>query len=119
ETIRADAVVRQREAELADLDNGLRFDVSAALLDVKAAAAAVEVARSGESLAREELAQAEDRFRAGVASTIELTQAQDAVARASEQYIASVYDHNLAKASLARALGEGETRFLPLVGGRP
>ena len=45
-------------------------------------------------------------------------QAQDAVARASEQYIASVYAHNVAKAELARALGDVETRYLSLVGGR-
>jgi len=119
QTVVADAAIRQREAELADLDRGVRFDVSAALLDVNAAAAAVNVAKSGEDLAREELTQAEDRFRAGVATSIELAQAQDAVAHATEQYIASVYSHNLAKATLARALGEGETRFLPLVGGRP
>lgn len=119
QTIQADAEVRQREAQLADLDAGLRFDVSAALLDVNAAASAVDVARSGESLAREELTQAQDRFQAGVASTIELSQAQDAVARASEQYIASIYSHNLAKAQFARALGEGEARFIQLVGGQP
>ena len=119
QTIQADAEVRQREAELADLEGGLRFDISTALLDVNAAAAAVDVARSGESLAREELTQAQDRFRAGVASTIELSQAQDAVARASEQYIASVYSHNIAKAQFARAMGEGEARFMQFVGGQP
>src|SRR6185295_9997522 len=73
-SILADALVKEREAEVADLDAGLRFDISEALLDVKAAAGRVAVAQSGESLAREELAQAEDRVRAGVASTIELTQ---------------------------------------------
>lgn len=119
QTMQADAEVRQREAQLADLDAGVRFDVSTALLDVNAAAAAVDVAKSGEGLAQEELTQAQDRFRAGVASTIELSQAQDAVARASEQYIASIYAHNLAKAQLARALGEGEARFVQLVGGQP
>jgi outer membrane protein TolC len=85
---------------------------------VDAAAASVQVAQSGEALAREELTQAEDRFRAGVASSIELVQAQDAVARASEQYIASVYAHNVAKAELARALGGVESRYLSFVTGR-
>jgi outer membrane protein TolC len=117
--VAADAVVRQREAELADVATGLRFEVSAALLDVNAAAAAVEVARSGETLAREELTQAEDRVRAGVASSIELTQAQEAVSHGPSSTFASVYNHTIAKALLARALGEVDTQFLALVGGRP
>lgn len=115
-TRQADAALKEREAELADLDEGVRFDLRTALLDVKAAAAAVDAAESGQRLAREELTQAEDRFRAGVASTIELVQAQDAVARSTEQYISSVYAHHVAKAELARALGEGESRFLSFIG---
>jgi outer membrane protein TolC len=117
DTIEADAVLRQREAQLADLEAGVRYEVSAALFDVAAAAAGVGVAESRQRLAAEELAQAEDRVRAGVAGTIELSTAQDAVARASEQQIATVHAHTLAKVHLAQALGEGETRFLEFVGG--
>ena len=114
---RADAELQQREAELRDAEAGVRYQLSAALLDLNAASAAVDVAQSGNALAGEELTQAQDRFRAGVASSIELVQAQDAVARANEQYIASVYAHNIAKANIARALGEVEERFLDLIGG--
>jgi outer membrane protein TolC len=114
---RADALVKQREAELADVEAGVRYEISEALLDLKAAAAAVDVARQQQTLAQDELRQAQDRFQAGVATSVELVQAQDAVARGSEQYIESVYEHNLAKAGLARALGEVESRFLDLVGG--
>jgi outer membrane protein TolC len=114
----ADAELRQREAELADLRAGVQFEVAASLLDLNAAAAAVEVARSAEALARQQLEQTQDRFRAGVANTIELVQAQDAVATASDNYINSLYAHNLAKASLARALGVVETRFSEFVGGQ-
>jgi outer membrane protein TolC len=114
---RATALARQRDAELADAVAGVRYEVTAAFLDLNAAAASVDVAESAEALAREELTQAQDRFRAGVASSIELAQAQDAVAQASEQYIASVYAHTVAKAAVARTMGEVETRFLELVGG--
>lgn len=122
-TIRAkvqhsDAELRAREAELADLTGGLRFDVEAALLDVNAADAGVSVSNSALALSRQELDQAQDRFRAGVASTLELAQAQESVATASEQYIASVYAHTVAKAALARALGQVERRFVEIVGGR-
>jgi len=52
-----------------------------------------------------------------VASNLEITQAQEAVATASEQYIAALYSHNLAKASLARALGIAESAVGAYVGG--
>ncbi|MEO8480870.1 MAG: TolC family protein [Acidobacteriota bacterium] len=116
---RADADLHQREAELADLENGLHYEIESALLTLNAASAGVDVAASAASLSRDELTQAQDRFAAGVAGTIEVVQAQEAVARASEQYIASVYAHTIAKAALARAMGDAETKFLALVGGQP
>jgi len=115
---RADVELREREAELADLKGGIRFDVSAALLDLKAADAGVQVSDSARSLSKQELDQAQDRFRAGVASTLELVQAQESVASASDQYIASVYAHAVAKGTLARAIGEVEQTFVSLVGGK-
>lgn len=114
----ADAELLARQAELADLTAGLRFDTSAALLDVTAADAAVHVADDARTLSRQELEQAQDRFRAGVSSTLELVEAQEAVATATEQYIASVYAHAVAKGTLARAIGQVEETFVSLVGGQ-
>jgi outer membrane protein TolC len=68
-------------------------------------------------LADQELEQARDRFAAGVASNIEVTQAQETVASASETYLAALYAHNLAKASLARAIGGAETAIIQYLGG--
>jgi outer membrane protein TolC len=114
----ADSDLRQREAELADLRAGIQYQVAAALLDLKAAAAEVDVARGAEALARQQVEQAQDRFRAGVGNTIELVQAQDALAVASDRTIGSLYTHNLAKAALARAMGVVERRFSEFVGGQ-
>lgn len=114
----ADAELQQREAELADLKVGVSFEVSAALLDLQTSAAAVDVAKSTSQFANEELQQAQDRFRAGVANTIELAQAQDAVAAAADSLISSIYAHNLAKAALARAMGVVEDRLADILGGR-
>ena len=117
--LQADAAVRAREAELADVAGGLRFDVETAVLDIRAAEAGVGVADSARALSGQELNLAQDRFRAGVSSTLELVQAQERVASATEQYIASVYEHTVAKASLARAIGQVEARFVALVRGEP
>jgi outer membrane protein TolC len=69
------------------------------------------------SLANQELEQARDRFAAGVASNLEVTQAQESVAAASETYIAALYAHNLAKATLARAIGIAESAVVQYLGG--
>ena len=116
--LETDAIAREREAEVAELRQGLAYEIQAALLDLNAATASVGVAQSRALLARDELVHAQDRFRAGVASSIELVQAQDAVARASELEIASVLAHNIAKAGLARAIGGVEDRFTDFIGGQ-
>jgi outer membrane protein TolC len=87
------------------------------MLDVGAAAQQLEAARTTQMLANQELEQARDRFAAGVASNIEVTQAQETVASASETYLAALYAHNLAKASLTRAVGLAETAIVQYLGG--
>ena len=85
--------------------------MQATLLDLKATDERVRVATSALELAQQALAQARDRFAAGVAGNIDVTQAQEAVARATEDRIESLYEHNVSKAALARALGVAETSY--------
>jgi outer membrane protein TolC len=114
----ADAERRRRQAELDDLKAGVSYDVEAALLDLHAAESAVAVATSGRDLAAEQLTQARDRFSAGVADTIAVVQAQDALSAASDRYIAALYAHALAKGGLARAIGADEKGFAAFLGGQ-
>ena len=100
--------LRRRQAELEDMRGRVEYDVRTALLDVRAAGQQLEAAQSNVTLAGQELEQARDRFAAGVAGNIEVTQAQESVAIASESYIDALYAHNLSKASLARAVGTAE-----------
>jgi outer membrane protein TolC len=89
--------------------------VQTALLDVDAAQRQVNLASRTVTLADEQLAQARDRFGAGVADTIEVVQAQEALASAHDASVASLYGYNAARASLAAALGLAEEdmpRFL-------
>ncbi len=108
ETEQSDALLQQREALLTNLGSRIEQEIRVALLDLNNAAAQVEVARSSVELAAQQLKQAQDRFRSGVANTIEVVQAQETVASANESYIGSVYSYNLAKTSLARATGVAE-----------
>jgi outer membrane protein TolC len=68
----------------------------------------VAVARDNLDLANQTLAQARDRFGAGVTDNIEVIQAQESVASANDSLISALYAHNLAKVALARALGGAE-----------
>jgi outer membrane protein TolC len=113
----AQADLMRRRANLANLKNQIEYDVRAAFLDLKAADDQLKVAQGALNLANEELQQARDRFGAGVADNVEVIQAQEAVATANDNYISSLYAHNVAKASLARALGVGETAVERYLGG--
>jgi outer membrane protein TolC len=76
----------------------------------------VTVAKSNIDLADQTLTQAQDRFRAGVADNLEVVQAQESVAAANQSYISSLYSFNLAKLSLALALGMAEQSGLQYLG---
>jgi len=112
----ADAALEQRRAEYEDLRGRVDADVRLAFLDLTAAASQVGVSQNNRELAADTLGQARDRFAAGVADTIEVVQAQESVAAAEQDYIASLYAHNLAKASLARAMGQAEQGIQELLG---
>jgi outer membrane protein TolC len=102
----AEAVVAQRRAEHDDSRRRAEQDVRVALLDLNAAREQVRVSESNRGLAAETLGQARDRFRAGVADTIEVVQAQESVASAEQDYITALFAYNLARVSLARATGD-------------
>jgi outer membrane protein TolC len=104
----ADAKLQQDRERLDNLRGQIDSDVRTALLNLQSAQEQVTVAQSNIALAQETLSQARDRFSAGVTDTVEVVQAQEAVASANENYISSLYSYNAAKFSLARALGAAE-----------
>lgn len=114
----ADSALEQRKAELADLEGKINDEVRTAFLNLQSSSNLVTVARSNIDLAAQTLAQAQDRFSAGVADNLEVVQAQESVASANQSYIASLYSFNLAKISLAQALGVAEQSALQYLGVR-
>jgi len=53
-----------------------------------------------------------------VTDTVEVVQAEQALSSANDQYITSLYNHSLAKLSLARALGVARTSYEQYLGGK-
>lgn len=116
DTLRADTELAQRRAILADLDGQIDDQVRTAFLMLRSSAELVTVARSNLTLADQTLTQAQHRFTAGVADNLEVVQAQESVAAAHQSSIASLYAYNLAKLSLAHALGVAESSALQYLG---
>jgi outer membrane protein TolC len=65
----------------------------------------VEVARKNIEVATQNLDLTRQRFDAGVSDNLEVVQSQEALSTAHTDYINSVFAHNLAKLTLARAIG--------------
>jgi outer membrane protein TolC len=114
----AEAALRQRKAEAEDVRGQIDQDVRTALLNLNAAKEQVEVAKQNVELANESLARSKDRFTSGVTDSVEVVQAEQALASANDQYITSLYNHNFAKLSLARALGVARTNYGQYLGGK-
>jgi outer membrane protein TolC len=104
----AQAQLNTQKAQMSDLNAQVDADVRDALLDIEAAQKQVEVARSSVELAGEELSDAQQRYANGVSDNLAVSQAQQSVAQANDQYVSSLYRDNVAKLTLARALGAGQ-----------
>jgi outer membrane protein TolC len=118
DVLKAEASLRQAQAQMADVRGQIDQDIRNALLDLKSSSDRVEVAQSSVNLAEQALTQSQDRFSAGVTDNLEVVQAQEAVAAAHESLISSLYLHNLAKVAFARALGRAEEGVLEYLKGK-
>jgi len=101
----ADATLSQRRAEYDDLKGQIEGDVRSAFLDLQAAASQVEVAQKNIEVTREAADLTHQKLEAGVSTTVDYTQAEEAATNAQLDYINAVFAHNIAKLSLARAMG--------------
>jgi outer membrane protein TolC len=113
----AQAQLDTQRDRLSDMKAQVDADVRDALLDIASAQQQVEVARSSRDLASQALSDAQERYKSGVSDNLAVSEAQQSVAQADEQYVSSLYRDNVAKLSLARALGEAEN-YKTYLGGK-
>jgi outer membrane protein TolC len=114
----ADAQYKQLQAEYSDMTQQVSADVRDAILDIQTAAKLVEATKSNVDLANEALSEAQQRFKAGVSDNLASSEAESQAEQASDQYISALYQHNIAKLSLARALGVAQTNYKDYFGGK-
>jgi outer membrane protein len=88
-----------------DLRAQIELEVRLALDSMQSSAEQVTTAEAGLSLAENEAAQAERRYRTGVGTSIEVADAQTRLERARQNSIEALYGHNIARINLAAATG--------------
>lgn len=94
-----------------DISDQVTLEVRNALLTLDSSTQQVGVSAKGLELALKELVFARDRYSAGLASNIEVTNAQTSVARARDNYVEALFRFNASRINLARAKGEIERLF--------
>ncbi len=77
-----------------------------AYLDLQAATSQVDLSQQNIQVSQMTLGQMRTRLEAGVSNNVEVVQSQETVSSAQLDYINSVFAHNIAKLSLARAIGD-------------
>lgn len=114
----AQAQLDEENAKLSDMRGQITQDVDDSILDIESSEKQVQVARSNVELATEELKEAQERYGAGVSGNLAVSQAQQTLAQANAQYVSSLYAHNVAKLSLARAMGVAGRSYKSYLGGK-
>ncbi len=114
----ADAQFQQSKAKLSDQIQQVNQDVHDSILDIQTAARLVDSTHSNVELANQALSDAQQRYHAGVADNLPVSQAQSQLEQANDQYISALYQHNVAKLALARALGVAQTNYKDYLGGK-
>lgn len=97
--------LKQEQIRTRDLRDQIELDIRTALDSLRSADAQVTAAREGLALAERELEQARRRYEAGVASSIEVTDAQTRLQRARDNQILALFNYNLARIDLNSAMG--------------
>lgn len=83
----------------------VRSDVHARYLGLQTAYKAIAVQAANREAARDQLRLAQDRYRLGAGTSLEVADAQNAVQQAEGDYVNSVYDYHKAIAALEAAVG--------------
>lgn len=104
-TQQAGALLKEAQARQRDLRLQVSTDVRSALVELTASREQVGAARERLSLGEQELAQARERFRAGVAGNADVITAQLNLTQARSQFVDALAAERMARVTLARAQG--------------
>ena len=101
----AEAQLRQRDKQLAEVRERILMEVRQALLSLQDADEFVDSQKLNLNRATESLRLVEVGYREGVQSQVDVTDAQTAVTQTRGFYYQAIYDHCMARLALQRAIG--------------
>lgn len=104
ENVRDYYVLKAQEEEVRQR---IALEVEESYLNLIAAGERIKATEAQKKSAKENFDLANGRYQVGVGSIIEITEAQVINTQAQTDHIQSIYDHKLAEAQLARAMGRG------------
>jgi len=104
-----DAIVEESVVRAHDLRQQIAADVDGALIELRSASAQQMIAAERLQLAEDELAEARQRFTAGVAGNIEVIDAQSSLIQAQDADIDARFNAAVARVALASATGVART----------
>jgi outer membrane protein len=99
------SLLRQEQEQVRDLRAQIELEIRLALDTLHSADEQVKVAEEGLTLAQDELDHARRRYESGMASSIEVTDAQARLERARENRIAALFNYSRARLDLGTATG--------------
>lgn len=113
QALRAESASQWRSEQIRakDLRQQIEMELRIAFDNLRSAELQITAAEEGLRLAEREVEQAVRRYGAGVAGSLEVTDAQTRLARARDNRLAALSQHNLARLDLGTAMGTAE-RFL-------
>ncbi|WP_303840498.1 TolC family protein [Selenomonas ruminantium] len=101
----ADANIRAYEAEARRVKKAIRLETRTAYLNMKAAEQNIQETAVAVKQAEDSYMIAQVRYEEGVDVLLGLTDAQDKLTRAKQNYMTALYQYNLSRAALEKAMG--------------
>ena len=102
----AEAEVKKAKAEVDGVDKNIVLQTKSAYIQMKAAEKNIETSAEAVLKAKENLSIAQARYEEGVDILLNLTDAQEKLIRAGTNYYTALYEYNLGRASLEKAMGK-------------
>jgi len=108
ESREAELAVRQNELALRQLRNQINREFKFAMLDMDSRYEQIEFARDEVRLGMDEVEQARERYKEGLADNTEMIDAQQRLADAERSHLRAIYLYGLSRLAFARSIGSVE-----------
>ncbi|MEM8868647.1 MAG: TolC family protein, partial [Verrucomicrobiota bacterium] len=104
----ADAAVRQNTHLMKELRNEIEREFRYAMIEMDSRYAQISIARDEIRLGKDEVDQAQERYREGLADNRELIDAQERLSDAESSELRAIYLYGLSRLAFARSIGAVE-----------